>query len=177
MQWYNARLMSRDFPDSVQTEKAAAARREFAGTMPLKRLERLAGMIADPGEAEIAFELAFSHDEQRQVRVDVTVRGQVPVTCQRTLKVFQYELDSHSVVGLVTSDREADALPEDYEPLLVTENRVELATLIEDEMLLALPLVPVDPESERIGSDAPPPDTHRPFAQLAGLKTTDCDQD
>ena len=176
LQWYNARLMSRDFPDWVKTEKAAAARREFAGTMPIRRLDRLADMIADPGESEIAFELLFSHDDQRQVRVEVRVRGQVPLICQRSLKIFEHELDSHSVVGLITDEREADALPDDYEPLLVSEGRIKLATLIEEEMLLALPLVPVDPESERIGSEAPPADTHRPFAELAKLKT-DRDRD
>ena len=163
--------MSRDFPDSVQIEKAAAAKREFGGTVPLTRLERLAGMIADPGESEIAFRLRFSHDDQRQVRVEVWVNGRVPLICQRSLKEFEHALDSHSVVGLISGEREADALPEDYEPFLVSEGRVELVTLIEEEMLLALPLVPVDPESERIGTEEPPKDTHRPFAGLAGLKT------
>lgn len=163
--------MSRDFPDWVQVEKAAAARREFAGTMPLKRLERLAGMIADPGEVEIAFELRFAHDEQRQVRVEVWVKGQVPLTCQRTLKVFRHELESRSVVGIVGNERDADALPDDYEPLMVTDGRVELIKLIEEEMLLGLPLVPVDPESSRLGDDeSSGADTHRPFAELAALK-------
>lgn len=164
--------MSRDFPDWVQADKAAAARRDFAGTMPLKRFERLAGMIADPGEAEIAFELRFAHDDQRQVRVDVSVKGKVPLTCQRTLKVFSYELDSRSVVGIVGSDRESEALPEDYEPLLVTDGRVALLTLIEEELLLGLPLVPIDPDSSRIGNDDEDDtaDTYRPFAGLAELK-------
>jgi uncharacterized protein len=163
--------MSRDFPDWVQVEKAAAARREFAGTVPLRRLKRLTGMIADPGDAEIAFELSFAHDDQRQVRVEVWVKGQVPLTCQRTLKVFFHDLDSRSVVGIVASERDAAALPDDYEPLMVTDGRVELIKLIEEEMLLGLPLVPVDPDSSRMGEDeSSGADTHRPFAGLANLK-------
>ncbi len=163
--------MSRDFPDWVQPEKAAAARREFAGTVPLKRLERLAGMIADPGEAEIAFELSFAHDDQRQVRVVVRVKGRVPLTCQRSLKVFHHELDSQSVVGIVGNEQDAAALPDDYEPMMVTDGRVELITLIEEEMLLGLPLVPVDPESSRLGDDDNSgADTYRPFAELADMK-------
>ncbi len=170
-QWYNARLMSRDFPDWVQVEKAAAARREFAGTVSLGRLERLVGMIADPGEAEIAFELRFAHDDQRQVRVEVHVTGQVPLVCQRTLSVFQHDLDSRSVVGIVGNEQDAGALPEDYEPLMVSDGRVELIRLIEEELLLGLPLVPVDPDSSRMGDDdSSGADTHRPFAELANLK-------
>ena len=163
--------MSRDFPEWVQPEKAAAARREFAGTVLLKRLERLSGMIADPGEAEIAFEVHFAHDDQRQVRVEVRVKGPVPLICQRTLKRFHHALDSRSVVGIVSSERDAEALPDDYEPMLVTDSRVELITLVEEEMLLALPLVPVDPESTRLGNDdSSGADTYRPFAGLADLK-------
>ncbi|QOC23996.1 DUF177 domain-containing protein [Wenzhouxiangella sp. AB-CW3] len=163
--------MSRDFPDWVQADKAAAARREFSGTVPLKRFQRLAGMIADPGEAEVAFELSFGHDEQRQVRVEVRVTGEVPLVCQRTLRTFAHALDSQSVVGIVGTDREAESLPEDYEPLLISEGRVELAALIEEELMLGLPLVPVDPASSRIGQDdEAAADTHRPFAGLAKLK-------
>lgn len=162
--------MSRDFPDWVQPEKAAAARREFTGTVPLERLKRLAGMIADPGDAEIAFELLFSQDEQRQVRVEVAISGTVPLRCERTLKVFDYVLDSHSVVGIVADDRSARALPDDYEPMLCPEGRVELAKLVEEELLLALPLMAVDPESDRIEPEASKADTHQPFAELAALK-------
>lgn len=163
--------MSRDFPDWVQTDKAAAARREFTGTVPLDRLERVAGMIADPGDAEVAFELLFSQDEQRQVRVEVAVSGTVPLRCQRTLKVFDHVVDSHSVVGIVADDRTAEALPDDYEPMLCPEGRVELIRVVEEELLLALPLVPIDPDSDRIEPEASKADTHQPFAELASLKS------
>lgn len=162
--------MSRDFPDWVDPHKAAAARREFSGTVPMRRLERLAGMIVEPGDGEIGFELAFCHDDQRQVRVEVAVWGTVPLRCQRTLKVFDHEMKSSSVVGIVPDDRAAEALPGDYEPLLCTDGRVELIRLIEEEMLLGLPLVPLDPASSRMGEDRHSGDTHRPFEALAELK-------
>lgn len=163
--------MSRDFPDWVHPDKAAAARREFSGTVQLKWLDRLSGMIADPGEAEIGFRLVFGHDDQRQVRVEVSVHGTVPLRCQRTLAVFEHALDGCSVVGIVPDDRAAEALPDDYEPLLCHDSRVELLRLIEEEVLLALPLVAVDPRSEQIGAgEETPPDTYRPFAGLAEMK-------
>ena len=164
--------MSRDFPDWIDPDKAAAAGREFSGTVPLARLPRLEGMIADPEGAEIEFRIVFGHDEQRQVRAEVSVSGHVPLRCQRTLKVFEHPIKSRSVVGIVASDRAAEALPEDYEPLLCPDNKVELVRLIGEEVLLGLPLVPIDPESTRVGEDvrteeAPASDTHRPFADLA----------
>ena len=159
--------MSRDFPDWIDPDKAAAAGREFSGTVPLARLHRLEGMIADPGDTEIDFRVVFGHDEQRQVRVEVSVSGQVPLRCQRTLKVFEQPIESSSVVGIVASDRAAESLPEDYEPLLCPDNKVELVRLIGEEVLLGLPLVPIDPASSQVGEQAPTSDTHRPFAELA----------
>lgn len=162
--------MSRDFPDWIDPDKAAAAGREFSGTVPLSRLARLEGMIADPADAEIGFELVFGHDDQRQVRVEVAVSGAVPLRCQRTLKVFEHPIESRSVVGIVPDDRTAQSLPEDYEPLLCADNKVEVVRLIEEEMLLALPLVPIDPDSSRIGEEAPEKDTYRPFAGLDQMR-------
>jgi len=112
----------------------------------------------------------IGHDGQRQVRVDIEVWSSVRLRCQRTLEVFEYALESRSVVGIVTTDQAADALPEDYEPLLCTTGRVELLRLVEEEVLLALPLVPVSPHSERVGGQAGSRDTHRPFAGLAQLR-------
>ena len=43
---------------------------------------------------------------------------------------------------------EADLLPESYEPLLVNEPTVSLLEMIEDELLLSLPLVIRHEESE-----------------------------
>ncbi len=169
--------MSRDFPDWIDPEKAAAAGREFSGTVPLARLSRLEGMIADPGDAEIDFRIVFGHDEQRQVRVEVSVSGRVPLYCQRTLKVFEHPIDSRSTVGIVPDDREAESLPEDYEPLLCPDNKVELARLIGEEVLLGLPLVPIDPDSSRVGDSAPASDTHRPFADLADEMRKNRDKD
>ncbi|WP_181918718.1 YceD family protein [Wenzhouxiangella sediminis] len=169
--------MSRDFPDWIDPDKAAAAGREFSGTVPLARLTRLDGMIADPGDAEIEFRIVFGHDEQRQVRAEVSVSGRVPLRCQRTLKVFEHPIESRSVVGIVPDDRAADSLPEDYEPLLCPDNKVELVRLIGEEVLLGLPLVPIDPASSKVGEEAPTSDTYRPFAELADELRKNRDKD
>lgn len=163
--------MSRDFPDWIDPDKAAAAGRELGGTVPLARLPRLEGMIADPGAAEISFRLRFGLDDQRQVRVDVSVSGSVPLRCQRTLRVYWQEIESRSTVGIVADERAADQLPADYEPLICLDKKLEVAHLIGEELLLGLPLVPIAPGAGQvnIGEDRPA-DTHRPFSGLAELR-------
>jgi uncharacterized protein len=162
--------MSRDFPDWVHPDKAAAARRHFSGSVAADRLPRLAGVIVAGAGGELQFELDFCHDEQRQVRVDVRVGGWVPMQCQRTLATYRQPVDARSVVGVVVSEEEAASLPEDYDPQLCPDYRLALLDLIEEEVLLDLPLVPVDPDSSRIGVEPHSADTHRPFEALAALK-------
>lgn len=161
--------MSRDFPDWVDPAKAAAARREFHGTVPLARLERLEGLLADDrGVAE--FQLAFSEDGDRQVRVDIRVSAEVSLICQRSLQPYQEKLDARSVVGIVADDAAAAALPSDYEPVICADNRVWLMRLVEEELLLALPLIPRDPQAKPVRCEQPDGGGNRPFAGLAKLK-------
>jgi uncharacterized protein len=74
---------------------------------------------------------------------------------------------------------EQEGLPEDYEPVLVEERRLALVDLVEEELLLAVPQVPRNPDAGELdlpegiliespagGNEEP---THRPFEGLAGL--------
>jgi uncharacterized protein len=165
--------MSRDYPDWINPFKAAQARREFAGSVRLAELERVKGLTENPGDAEIAFRLAFDLDGQREVRVEVSVSGKVPMTCQRSLRLFEQVIDSASVVAIVESEEATERLPKDYEPLVVTDARVRTIDLVAEELLLALPLVPTAPDSTPVGDevDVGPAseDRQQPFAGLADL--------
>ncbi len=139
--------------------------------MPLARMPRVADLVVANDDHEIDFTVAFSRNELRQVKVDVAISGSVPMRCQRTLKVFAQPLESQSVVGVVASENEAEALPDDYEPVLCPDQRLALAGLVEEEVLLGLPLVPVDPDSSPVGqAEAIQEETQRPFEVLAELR-------
>jgi uncharacterized protein len=165
--------MSRDYPDWINPFKAAQARREFAGTVKLGQLRRLRDLIEEPGDSEVSFEVAFDLDDQREATVAVHVFGKVPMTCQRSLRSFDQEIDSSSVVAIIDSDAAVDRLPDDYEPLVVSDARLRMVDLVAEELLLALPLVPRAPDSEPVGEEIAEPqstgDTHQPFAVLADL--------
>jgi len=79
-------------------------------------------------------------------------------------------------LGLVQSDAAADVLPEWYEPLLVTQEPARLADIIAEEVLLAIPIVPLhqaDVNCRDFVEDYKPPEGDKrdnPFAVLADLK-------
>jgi uncharacterized protein len=106
-----------------------SARRSFQGELPVVALKRLGGALAGT-EGTLQYELDFGRDEFGTAYLDVRVQAPLTLTCQRTLEPFE------------------SALPPGCEPLLVADDgKLSLADVIEDELLLALPLVPVNPDS------------------------------
>ena len=178
MVYYTA--MSRDYPDWIQAERAAQARRSFAGSMPLSRLKRVRDLLHAPeADDEMGFECKVWRDDQAIIRIDCTLTGQVPMRCQRSLKRYLQPIDSKSSLAVIVSEAELDGLPDDLEPKICADGRLNLAELVEDELLLALPLVPVDPQTEPMTQAGDvfethaDEDTHQPFAGLAdALKKT-----
>jgi uncharacterized protein len=81
-------------------------------------------------------------------------------------------------LGIVTSKEAAEALPENYDPLLVTAEPMKAADIVEDELILALPIVamhevkdcPSGEEFQRMEDEPAQPERENPFAILAELK-------
>ncbi|MBB2916399.1 DUF177 domain-containing protein [Cupriavidus alkaliphilus] len=119
--------------------------------------------------------------------LDVTVQGRMWLDCQRCLAPYAQPIDAATRFEVVESEEAADAAPmdDDEVDVIAGSKRFSLLELIEDEVLLALPVAPkhdVCPtvhESLVTGSDgeaqpeAEPEEEKRPspFAALAGLKT------
>lgn len=158
--------------------------------MPLKWMKRLSPLLAPPkpdAEWEDArFGATFGYDRQGTVTVDIDVEAALPLVCQRSLETYLEKVSRHSVLAVVESIEEQDLVPEHYEPVLAEHGRLALLDLVEDELLLAVPQVPRNPELRAVrhstdagalvddeGGDEERGDeaerTHRPFEDLAEL--------
>ena len=67
--------------------------------------------------------------------------GRVLLTCQRCMGQVESEIDEDFQVLIVAQER-ADE-PGGYEPVIANASRLDLRWLVEDQVLLALPLVPM----------------------------------
>ena len=125
------------------------ARRSFQGRLPLATLKRLATSLAST-EGEIDYELDFDKDEFGISRVHVRATAALPLICQRTLEKFPFPVEVDARLGLIVHEDDESGLPPGYEPLLVDQAGLRPADVIEDELILALPLVPVKPGTQEI---------------------------
>jgi len=172
---YHRAPMSLALPERVDASRMVQARRSFQGTLPLASLGRLrASLAATDGVA--VYDLEFGRDELGIAYLAVHVETELPLTCQRTLEVYRQPVRLDQRLGLVEDEREEAALPAGYEPLLIADGQVNLADVIEDELILALPVVPLKPGAPLEWQDAPEAEAAdeepNPFAALARLKKT-----
>jgi uncharacterized protein len=162
----------------------AAAGGELAGQWPAARLLRLAEMAAPagvPGADDVSWaargEQRPRHSAPPEVWLHLSAHALVGLTCQRCLAPMEQLLEIDRPLRFVASEAEAEALDAELEEdVLELPRFLNLIELIEDEFLLALPLVPMhercpaplvapgaDPAEEAAPAD-------HPFAALKGWK-------
>lgn len=171
--------MSTEVPEVLDAWRMVAARRGLEGRLPLSSMDRLRDSLVD-AEGEVRFDLQFDSDALKLPYAELRIAAELPLQCQRSLQRFLFRVELVQRLGLIragTGSEQADeaALPEGYEPLLVPEDGLlHPAELVEDELILALPTVPVMPGTEAVEQEwgAPEEELRRasPFAALAALK-------
>ena len=85
-----------------------------------------------------------------QFWLEVSLKGQLPIMCQRCLGAYEDHLDVVTRFLVLDTEEEVDAYPLDEDSLdvLALNPQFNLLNLIEDEALLALPLIPKHPEGK-----------------------------
>jgi uncharacterized protein len=166
--------MSANTPEMLDAWRMVATRRSFEGRLPLSSMTRLQGLLVDT-EGDVRYAIEFDHDALRVPYIALRIEAGLPLVCQRSLQRFVLPVSVEQRLGLVRSEDEESALPPGYEALLVPEDgMLRPADLVEDELVLAVPVVPVDPSSEAIESEWAADEEEvaktSPFAALASLK-------
>lgn len=143
-------------PEVVDAWRMVEARRGFSGHAPLAALERLRESLHDT-EGELRFALDFGVDSLQLPFVDLDIEADLPLQCQRSLRRFLLPVRLRQRLGLIRRENDEAALPSDCEPLLVpADGMLRLLDLVEDELILALPVVAVAPDSEATDRDFTP---------------------
>lgn len=156
----------------------------IAGTVSLKDMQRLCDtLLPQRGEAQVV--LHFTRDHDGVSTVDGKLRASVEMQCQRCLRPMTKMMDRSFRLALACGEREAARLQADYEVLELESEMIATRDLVEDELLLSVPLVPLheDPAAcdvvmmEKLagGSDAAGEPTalratSNPFAVLEKLR-------
>jgi uncharacterized protein len=165
-------------PHQIDPFRLAEAGAQLSGHLPLRQFQRLRQVLADD-TGELAVKLDFEMDELGVPVMVGHIQAVLLLKCQRCLEAFSFPIDIRIALAWVKTGQEADKLPLRYEPYIVEETPLQLNDVIEDELLLALPQIPMHPEADcpaskllkqrdKVTNESEPKDN--PFAVLAKLK-------
>jgi uncharacterized protein len=176
-------MTSRDFdPLALDVTAFAKAAGTLEGRWPLAELDRLAASAAPgmlpPAGAPIDWsargELRMVRGSENQVWLHLSASARLPLECQRCLKPIDTALAVARDFLFVHGEDAAAQLDADSDDdVLALTRALDLRALVEDELLLALPLVPrheVCPEPLRLPAGEVLEEKPKPFAALSALK-------
>ena len=109
----------------------------------------------------------------RELFLDLAVRGVLRLRCQRCLEPMEFPVDLNSRFLLVEAGQDwpDDELEEERFDAIEADRAMDLWALVEDDVLLALPIEPRHENCAQLAA-APKKGDALPFAALAGLKAT-----
>jgi len=124
--------------DQVNAKELSARAAVLERRLELAQLDRVREAGGLPG-TRVDAQLRFGLFEGRTT-VDVAVTGVATLVCQRCLQSCDCELDESAQLIVVRDEDEE--VPGGYEPFVGKPEQLSLSALIEEQVLLALPLVP-----------------------------------
>jgi len=175
--------MSRDRAQELEVAALVARAAPVDFEIGLDELTRIAPLLARAGgRASGQFRFLRFADSGPDAAFDAAegmVSARLVLTCQRCLGEVDVEVAEHCALAFVEDDAAAAEVPATHDPVVMRQGRVALDELVEEQLLLALPLVAMHSDAsvcERQlaasskGEEAGPEEPkQRPFAGLRDL--------
>jgi len=175
-------------PARLDVRSLAAAAGSLEGETPLTALERLAEDLTPTDDQALAGSVRWrARAEQRpgpaggepSIWLHLHADAVVPLSCQRCLAPVDTPLEVDRWFRFVADEATAEAEDDDCEEdLLALEPRPDLIAVLEDELIMSLPVLPMHdtcpqpllpPVGPPAAVEAPSPRPN-PFAALQALK-------
>jgi uncharacterized protein len=132
----------------------------LGGELTIGKLARLKSLLhSDVGS--VSATLRFRQRGDGWLATELGLKATVELVCQRCLEPFRHEVAETANVVLADAASVPAAVPAGYEPFELEDGRLQPAELVEEELIVAIPLVPKHGRIEDCGSVA---------RQLAGLQ-------
>lgn len=170
--------MHQQLPKEIDPFRFAHQGLQLKGQVALSDMPRLSEILFDV-EGPVNVDMLFDIDETGMPFMKGVFSTTVTLVCERCLQPMKLPMTINSLLGIVRHEHKVEGLAEQYDPWIIEDaKQIEPVAMIEDEIILALPLIPKHDEaclpeqvwqSGEIDLEAEKPVS--PFAVLAALKT------
>ncbi len=140
------------------------------GKLQIAGLARVLDLLADSA-GHLAYRVKGKVGARNRSQLWLELDGTLSLCCQRCLEGVEYPLEMRSLLEFVDDEDELtqEEIEDDSKDFLLTQKELDVMALIEDEIILALPVAPchescATPEIEHGAVNL------SPFSVLTGLK-------
>lgn len=128
------------FPEHLDALKLFARNGAISAELPIARLKRFSDYLHAPS-GDVSVRLEFGHDEQGRKLLSASLQVQVQLLCQRCLGPMS--LDIETTLKLLVLDEDHKESIDGLEAVCMEDGNLDVPGLIEDELILCLPLAPL----------------------------------
>jgi len=135
-------------PEFIDPINAVNHNKQFVGRVNQSRLKRLVELVS-ASDRDIKVELSFYYDKALKFPAFIMkLETVLELQCQRSLETFEYFVKSETKGVFTETLALAKDLPTEVEVFLLTEeDKMSSFDWVEDELLLTVPLAPVNDSS------------------------------
>ena len=147
----------------------ALAEREatISGEIELRQLTRLRDVLhSDSGSVQAV--LKFSRQASVYVTVELKIDATVDLICQRCLEPMQHRVSEEVSLVLLDQDSALGDLVETREAVVLDSEKLKPASLVEDELIVSLPIIPRHERIDECGKIAQTLQAFAPGAESRG---------
>ena len=165
-------------PEYADARKIFLQDYELSGSVSLTGLSKLDGILSSNKGSLIA-NLRFFQNKLGQRIIGGNLRAEIEVLCQRCLQPLDLVIEDDINLVFVETEGKAKGLEESYDPWICETHKINLADLVQEQLLLALPIVYLHSDPNclekldydlQIGSEDSDPGLQSPFRELESLK-------
>lgn len=170
---YHPAAMSTGLPRQIQVMRGQGGERHYSGRLTLDELPRIKSCVFGE-QASIEVDLTLNRD-RRGCKARPNIRLRLQLQCQRCMDVMDWEAELSNELQLVNDDVDAWAEDQQDETFILQDGVLDVPVLVEDEIILALPIAPLHENDSECGKQVlnksvTDEEVSNPFAVLAALK-------
>lgn len=177
--------MSEMLPIRIDPFRLVEQKRSLKGRVSVSSMPRLMVMLSGKGQEDCSVELEFGKGQRSNApEIRLRVEAEIDLACQRCLGDLHFTVNTESELVLIQHEAQAEQY-EGLDTLLVEEDQpLTISELVEDELLLSLPMVPmhdneadceqhIEPEFTVQDTEIEAEPKQNPFSVLKTLKDGD----
>ena len=136
------KFMLETLPEWIHSQHLAAKKHNLIGQVAVSKLsQRLCDNLSST-DGYVQIDWKFSLDNRKRPTISGQIQTQLQMLCQRCITPVTVPVITKIALIVFTEEpSQYEKIPPDYESIILPNKPVSLSTLIENELILAIPIV------------------------------------